>query len=147
MKRIILAAVFFVFLANEASAQYYNRMGGMGRMNRSMSQPTPRPQPEPKTPEDITAERLPVYVEEFGLDPFKSEVLRSYLNDYYDKVFRLQKNDALKGEDARKEYEFIEKEFKNNLSNILTEDQVNKFMAIDDFDKKKKKRKKKDKDN
>ncbi|MAZ26155.1 MAG: hypothetical protein CL868_03630 [Cytophagaceae bacterium] len=151
MRRLIFTALFLFTLVGTASAQYYNRMNGMSRMNRSMAtQQTPRPEPEPKTPEDVTAERLPIYVEQFGLDPFKTEVLRSYLTDYYDKVFRLQKNEQLKGDAARKEYEFIENDFKENLRTILTEDEVNKFLAIDNFDKKNKKKrksKKKDKDN
>ena len=133
--RIALIVITVVLLGiYDASAQYgYGRGYGRSRMGSSMmGQPGPSgPKEEPPTPAEIVDERLPDYVAEFKLDPFETEVLRTYLEDHFNNVMALQKEKTKDAETLRKDFDRMQKEFKANLKSILTDEEIEEFIAMD----------------
>ena len=149
MRYIAIIAITLLSIQS-LSAQYgYGRgYGGYGRsrMGSSMmgaSQTPQGPTEEPPTAAEITEERLPDYVAEFELDPFQTEVLRTYLEDYYNEVMALQKDKTKDQETMRKDFERMQNEFKTDLRSILTEEELTKFMEMDFSSSAVRKRKKK----
>ena len=149
MRYIAIIAITLLSIQS-LSAQYgYGRgYGGYGRsrMGSSMmgaSQTPQGPTEEPPTAAEIAEERLPDYVAEFELDPFQTEVLRTYLEDYYNEVMALQKDKTKDQETMRKDFERMQNEFKTDLRSILTEEELTKFMEMDFSSSAVRKRKKK----
>lgn len=149
MRYIAIIAITLLSIQS-LSAQYgYGRgYGGYGRNRMGSSRmgagQTPQgPTEEPPTAAEIAEERLPDYVDEFELDPFQTEVLRTYLEDYYNEVMALQKDKIKDQETMRKDFERMQNEFKTDLKSILTEEEVTKFMEMDFSTSAVRKRKKK----
>ena len=135
----------------DASAQYGYGYPGYGRnrmgSSRMMSNPGPSgPTEEPPTATEIAEERLPDYVEEFKLDPFETEVLRTYLEEHFNKIMALQKEKGKDAETMRKDFERMQNDFKSNLKSILTEEEVEKFIKMD-FSQSAVRKRKKERDN
>ena len=153
MKYIFFIATVFLLGIYDASAQYGygNRGGGYGRnrMGSSMMGAGNSPQgptEEPKTASELVDERLNDYVTEFELDPFEKEVLRAYLEDHFSNIMALQKEKTKDAETMRKDFERMQNEFKGNLKSILTEEEIEKFIAMD-FSTSAVRKRKKDRDN
>lgn len=151
MRYIAIIAITLLSIQS-LSAQYgYGRgYGGYGRSRMGMgasrmgaSQTPQGPTEEPPTAAEIAEERLPDYVAEFELDPFQTEVLRTYLEDYYNEVMALQKDKIKDQETLRKDFERMQEEFKTDLRSILTEEELTKFMEMDFSSSAVRKRKKK----
>ncbi|SHF42572.1 hypothetical protein SAMN02745246_02484 [Leeuwenhoekiella marinoflava DSM 3653] len=149
MRYIAIIAITLLSIQS-LSAQYgYGRgYGGYGRnrmgSSRMGASQTPQgPTEEPPTAAEIAEERLPDYVAEFELDPFQTEVLRAYLEDYYNEVMALQKDKVKDQETLRKDFERMQNEFKTDLKSILTEEELTKFMEMDFSTSAVRKRKKK----
>lgn len=151
MRTVWIIVGLMVLGIYDASAQYGYGYPGYGRnrmgSSRMMSSPGPSgPTEEPPTATEIAEERLPDYVAEFKLDPFETEVLRTYLEEYFGKVMALQKEKGKDAETMRKDFERMQNDFKSNLKSILTEEEVEKFIAMD-FSHSAVRKRKKDRDN
>ncbi len=151
MRTVWIIVGLMVLGIYDASAQYGYGYPGYGRnrmgSSRMMSNPGPSgPTEEPPTAIEIAEERLPDYVAEFKLDPFETEVLRTYLEDYFGKVMALQKEKGKDAETMRKDFERMQNDFKSNLKSILTEEEIEKFIAMD-FSHSAVRKRKKDRDN
>lgn len=151
MRTVWIIVGLMVLGIYDASAQYGYGYPGYGRnrmgSSRMMSSPGPSgPTEEPPTAIEIAEERLPDYVAEFKLDPFETEVLRTYLEEYFGKVMALQKEKGKDAETMRKDFERMQNDFKSNLKSILTEEEVEKFIAMD-FSHSAVRKRKKDRDN
>lgn len=156
MKYLFFIATVIFLGIYDASAQYGYGGGGYGgngygrsRMGSSMmgagaSQQGPRE--EPKTSAELVDERINDYVTTFELDPFETEVLRTYLEDHFDNVMGLQKDKTKDAETLRKDFERMQTEFKTNLKSILTDEEIEKFIAMD-FSSSAVRKRKKDRDN
>lgn len=151
MRTVWIIVGLMVLGIYDASAQYGYGYPGYGRnrmgSSRMMSSPGPTgPTEEPPTAIEIAEERLPDYVAEFKLDPFETEVLRTYLEEYFGKVMALQKEKGKDAETMRKDFERMQNDFKSNLKSILTEEEIEKFIAMD-FSHSAVRKRKKDRDN
>ena len=149
--RYIFIIAITLFSMQSIYAQYgygrgYGGYGGSGRSRMSSmgaSQTPQGPTEEPPTAAEIAEERLPDYVAEFELDPFQTEVLRTYLEDYFNNIMALQKDQTKDQETMRKDFERMQNEFKTNLKSIMTEEEVEKLIAMDFSSSAVRKRKKK----
>ena len=151
MRTIWIIVGLMVLGIYDASAQYGYGYPGYGRnrmgSSRMMSNPGPSgPTEEPPTATEIAEERLPDYVEEFKLDPFETEVLRTYLEEHFNKIMALQKEKGKDAETMRKDFERMQNDFKSNLKSILTEEEVEKFIKMD-FSQSAVRKRKKERDN
>ncbi|PHQ28600.1 hypothetical protein [Leeuwenhoekiella nanhaiensis] len=152
MRTAVMVVILIVLGVYEASAQYgYGRgYGGYGRSRMGssmMGQTGPSgPTEEPPTAAEIADERLPEYVAEFKLDPFETEVLRTYLEEHFNKVMALQKEKGKDAETMRKDFERMQNDFKSNLKSILTEEEVEKLITMD-FSQSAVRKRKKERDN
>jgi len=151
--RTLLIVITLVLLGiYDASAQYgYGRgYGGYGRSRMGssmMGQTGPSgPTEEPPTASEIAEERMPEYVAEFKLDPFETEVLRTYLEEHFNKIMALQKEKGKDAETMRKDFERMQNDFKANLKSILTDEEIEKFIAMD-FSSSAVRKRKKERDN
>ncbi|HAX16591.1 MAG TPA: hypothetical protein DIV44_07375 [Leeuwenhoekiella sp.] len=149
----IIAITLFSMQSIYAQYGYGRGYGGYGGYGRSRmgsmmgaSQTPQGPTEEPPTAAEIAEERLPDYVAEFELDPFQTEVLRTYLEDYFNKVMGLQKDETKDAETMRKDFERMQNEFKADLKSILTEEEVEKLIAMD-FSNSAVRKRKKNRDN
>lgn len=142
----LLITALLAFTCTVASAQYGQQYGNRRRSSISQMPQAKEEPPKPKTAEEIATERLPTYVSTFNLDPFESEVLRSNLVDHFNKMMALNKNQTLTPKEMREEFERYEKDFKSNLSTILSEDEIEQFIAMDFSSTGKRKRKKEKKE-
>ena len=70
-------------------------------------------------------------------------MLRTYLEDYFNNIMALQKDQTKDQETMRKDFERIQNEFKTNLKSIMTEEEVEKLIAMDFSSSAVRKRKKK----
>ena len=70
-------------------------------------------------------------------------VLRTYLEDYFNNIMALQKDQTKDQETMRKDFERMQNEFKTNLKSIMTEEEVEKLIAMDFSSSAVRKRKKK----
>ncbi len=149
MKKSLLILFLLVLGATQMQAQYGrgygNGYGGYGSRSR-LPDPGPEPKPEEVKPSDIVTERLPDYQATFNLDPFETEVLREILKDYYTDLIAMQKDKTTNAETKRENYERRQKEFKSKLGSILTDEEVEKFVAMD-FSPKAVRKRKKNRDN
>lgn len=152
MRTAVMVVILIVLGVYEASAQYgYGRgYGGYGRSRMGssmMGQTGPSgPTEEPPTAAEIADERLPEYVAEFNLDPFETEVLRTYLEEHFNKIMALQKEKGKDAETMRKDFERMQNDFKSNLKSILTEEEVEKLITMD-FSQSAVRKRKKERDN
>ncbi|MDP5045307.1 MAG: hypothetical protein NWQ06_10060 [Leeuwenhoekiella sp.] len=140
MKYIFFIATVVLMGVYDASAQYgygggYGGNGyGRSRMGSSMmgaGATQQGPKEEPKTSAELVDERIDEYVTEFELDPFETEVLRTYLETHFDNVMGLQKDKTKDAETMRKDFERMQTEFKTNLKSILSEEEIEKFITMD----------------
>ena len=128
----------------EAHAQYGYGNNGYNRQRTRLPQAgSSQPEPEEIKPSDIVEERMPEYISTFELDPFETEVLRSYLTDHYTEVIALQKNKTASPKEIRESYERSQKAFKKNIGSILNEEEVDQLIEMDFSSSAKRKRKKK----
>jgi hypothetical protein len=155
MRKIIVLALFSLLCISELQAQYGGRGygngygnsngygNGYGRQRSSIPSAGPsQAEPEEIKPSDIVEERLPDYQAEFNLDAFKIEVLRNILEDYYTELIALQKDKTQDAESMRKSYEKEQKDLKSSLTGILSQEDIEKLVAMDFSPKAVKKRKK-----
>ena len=70
-------------------------------------------------------------------------MLRTYLEDYFNNIMALQKDQTKDQETMRKDFERMQNEFKTNLKSIMTEEEVEKLIAMDFSSSAVRKRKKK----
>ncbi|MEH6406169.1 MAG: hypothetical protein V7767_02725 [Leeuwenhoekiella sp.] len=138
--RIVLILLMCFLGIQQVSAQYGGRRGSSGRM--SQQPRTPMPAPEPVSPEDVVAAHLDEYQETFDLDNFEIEVLRNYLVEHITSIQELQTDRTKKPEDIREAYDKLQSDFKQKLSAIMTEEEVNQLIAMDFSRKAERKRKK-----
>lgn len=144
MRKIIVLALFSLLCISELQAQYGGRGygngygnsngygNGYGRQRSSIPSAGPsQAEPEEIKPSDIVEERLPDYQAEFNLDAFKIEVLRNILEDYYTELIALQKDKTQDAESMRKSYEKEQKDLKSSLTGILSQEDIEKLVAMD----------------
>ncbi len=152
MRTLVIILTLVLMGIYDASAQYgYGRgYGGYGRSRMGssmMGQAGPSSsKEEPPTAIEIADERMPDYITEFKLDPFETEVLRTYLEEYFGKVMALQKEKGKDAETMRKDFERMQNDFKSNLRSILSEEEVEKLIAMD-FSHSAVRKRKKERDN
>lgn len=150
MSRFYVFAVITLLFAQTAFAQfgnpYQNRRTNGSRL--PSAGPSYQQTREPKDMREIVAERIPFYVEELQLDDFEKEVFKQMLLENLEKQEAIIGSEGIKLNDKRKMLEASQKELTDNLSTILTEEELEKFRNLkppDSREGKKEKRKKKKK--
>ncbi|WGK65014.1 hypothetical protein [Croceiramulus getboli] len=142
--RPVLLAILFLGLSHLSYAQ---NISNIQRGQRGYS-PPPRPYTqyagEPVDPQEILAERMPVFKETFDLDNFEYEVMKNILSASYEEQASISNNTDLNYEDKMALIDKQREKTRKELLVILTEEEATTFFNMD-FDKKKK-RKKKNKD-
>jgi len=111
--------------------------------------PSFQPRNEPKPMAEVITERMPFYIEALQLDDFEKEVFKQMLLENLEKRQAIMKAEEIQINDKRKMLEAMQKELTDNLSTILTEEELEKFKTLkppNEQEVKKEKRKKKKKD-
>lgn len=148
LKTQILLTAFLV-LVTAISAQ------NMGRVQRGQRGYTPPPVDNTKTYIELkevheeVSKMLPVCVNEFSLDDFEKEILKSLLTNKFESENAVLEDKKVNREERRKRFIAIDKDFYTELSVIMTTDEIERFKILDfdqiEKDNKKKKKKKKKK--
>lgn len=151
--RILLIA--FVLLISELA--FSQVMPNSRGRQRSIGQPTQMSasyEPAMNVPLMVN-EQLPDYVEALNLDAFETEIFKTILIDHYTEKEEVRNNYELKFNEKEELYIKQEQALYKELSDILTEEEVQKFKTVKFLDqrelkkkrkKEKKKRKKKSKE-
>lgn len=152
---ILLCIAFLSF--QTLIAQYGN---GYPRQRRNMGYTQPRMQPtapkqiERKDAATVVTEQMPMYIEALQLDDFEKEIFKQMLIDHYNNREALLTNPDIALTDKQDILIQQDDNFTQELSSILSEEEIEKFKTLnlkkpDKKDKKKKKkraRKKKEDD-
>ena len=151
-----LLAVLLMFSLHNISAQgfgnpYDNRLSGRGRSAVPRGPSTQVNNTEEKIdPAVLSLDRASVYEELLQIDVFTKEVLRSYLENYYTSLLKIQDDEKMIMDEKRKAAASEQKKFEELLSNLLSQEQVTLLIADEEsgrtqkqVDKKKKEERKK----
>ena len=150
MLRLYVFVGVMLLFGQTAFAQYGNpyqnrRSNGSRLPNAGPSYQEKR---EPKDMLQVVEERIPFYIEALQLDDFEKEVFKQMLLENLEKQEAIIASEEIKVNDKRKMLEASQKELTDNLSSILTEEELEKFRNLkppDSREGKKEKRKKKKK--
>jgi len=147
---IYVFAVVILLFSQTAFAQFGNPYQGR-RTNGSRlpsAGPTYQPKKETKDMQEIVSERIPFYAEALQLDDFEKEVFKQMLLENLEEQEAIIASEEIKVSDKRALLEASQKALTDNLSTILTEEELEKFRTLkppDSKEGKKEKRKKKKK--
>ena len=131
MKYFTLLFLLFVVFEAQAQQGYGSQYGTSGRQRSSIPQAGAGTNAEPERPDAnlISAERADMYAELLEVDVFTKEVLKSYLNDYYEMAINVSFDKEMLVEDKRKAIEVGKKKLEKSLGDILNEEQVGRVMT------------------
>ena len=163
LSTMIVQRILIVICLLSVTLVSAQNVGGIARGQRGYS-PTPPAQEagEPEKPDVnlLSIERANMYQELLGIDGFTKEVLKKYLQDYYDATSSIGYNANLKFEEKSQLINGERKKFETSLKEVFTDEQVEKILTEEEFGngekklkkesrkekRKKKKKKKKNKD-
>ena len=133
MKKILLLLLVVCSTYN-AYSQFNSQRRGQGR-NGSIAPSAGIENREPEKPDfkQMAEERVAIYAQELELDPFTKEVVKTHAKDYYKKKLDIQFDKNLNRDDKLPLLNELEKKYETNLGEVLSQEQVQKILSLEQF--------------